>query len=112
MTLPIISSQYLNDQPPQPKLFVGSSSAPPGACSTPSSVTKVVVIIFRMGLSLALNFFNDSASPQLDLAPSCGLNKRCAQGAWQFTTIAITTTIRTVDRKIEAEKRWSSLHLR
>src|SRR3990172_2496116 len=51
MILPIISSQNFTDQPPCSKPPSRSSSGPPGACITPSMVTKVPTTSFLTGLS-------------------------------------------------------------
>src|SRR6266540_1329906 len=48
MSLPIMSSQYFTDQPPSLKPPSRSSSGPPGACITPSIVTKVPTTNFLM----------------------------------------------------------------
>src|SRR5436190_7946514 len=41
---PILSSQWFIDHPPSVNPPLRSSSGPPGACMTPSSVTNVVTI--------------------------------------------------------------------
>src|SRR5881628_1205028 len=46
MSFPIISSQYLTDQPPCSKPPSRSSSGPPGACITPSIVRNVPTTSF------------------------------------------------------------------
>ena len=51
MSLPIISSQYFTDQPPCSKPPSRSSSGPPGACMTPSTVRNVPTTSFLMCLS-------------------------------------------------------------
>src|SRR6266702_8391581 len=45
-----MSSQYFTDQPPSLKPPSRSSSGPPGACITPSIVTKVPTTSFLMCL--------------------------------------------------------------
>src|SRR6266571_5749983 len=50
MSLPIMSSQYLTDQPPCSKPPSRSSSGPPGACITPSIVRKVPTTSFLVCL--------------------------------------------------------------
>src|SRR2546426_7928062 len=42
------SSQYFTDQPPWANPPLGSSSGPPGACITPSSVRNVVTLSLRI----------------------------------------------------------------
>src|SRR6058998_1092478 len=51
ISLPIISSQYLTDQPPCSKPPSRSSSGPPGACITPSIVRNVPTTSFLMCFS-------------------------------------------------------------
>src|ERR1700747_697997 len=56
MTLPAISSKYPTVQPPNLKFPEVSSSGPPGACITPSSVMKDRTISFRMFATSLLDF--------------------------------------------------------
>src|ERR1044072_232296 len=50
---PMASSQSPNDQPPCSNPPAVSSSGPPGACITPSSVTNVVTTSLRISSSFA-----------------------------------------------------------
>jgi hypothetical protein len=46
MNAPTVSSKYGTVQPPSEKPPLASSSGPPGACTTPSSDTNVLLTSF------------------------------------------------------------------
>src|SRR5512145_2053920 len=63
MMAPPRSSKCGTTQPPYLKLPSVSSCGPPGACMTPSRVTNVRTIIFRMAILLHVKGFFHSAMP-------------------------------------------------
>ncbi len=92
---PIISSQYFTDHPPCSNPPSQSSSGPPGACITPSSVRNVPTTSFLM--------VSTSGLPTVSTGRTCPLSYSSNKGGLKSTPVGFQFQSATISEKTDAQ---------